>query len=135
MKIWPINHKLWVLNLSPETKLEFSTLHTHFIKCHHSSPLFLLGETIFLKAASWSLRGYQVPSYKVIFSFSRILIICPLNAGLSMNGIHSHLHAPTHASIYLDMLLLNVQNFTWQVKHKPTHNKCALPFVEIHCIT
>ena len=30
--------------------------------------------------------------------------------GLSMNSVRLHLHAPTHASIYLDVLLSHVQN-------------------------
>ena len=32
--------------------------------------------------------------------------------GLSMNGMQPHLHAPTHASIYLGVLALHVQDFT-----------------------
>ena len=70
------------------------------------------------------------------------------NSGLSMNGVQSHLHVPTHASIYLDMLLLQIQTFTWQVNCKPTLQQlCSVillqiihlqlhvefPFVEIHC--
>ena len=31
-------------------------------------------------------------------------------ADLSMNGVQSHSHAPTHASIYLDVLSSRVQN-------------------------
>ena len=31
-------------------------------------------------------------------------------AGLSMNGVRSHWHAPTHASIYLGVLSWHVQN-------------------------
>ena len=31
--------------------------------------------------------------------------------GLSMNDVQLHSHAPTHASIYLGMLLSHVQNF------------------------
>ena len=65
-----------------------------------------------------------------------------------MNGVQSHLHVPTHASIYLDMLLLQIQTFTWQVNCKPTLQQlCSVillqiihlqlyvefPFVEIHC--
>ena len=49
-----------------------------------------------------------------------------------MNGMQSHLHTPTYASIYLDMLFqchcativllscYHMQNFTWQVNHMPT---------------
>ena len=32
-------------------------------------------------------------------------------AGMSMNGMQSHLHVPTRPSIYLGVLLLQVQNF------------------------
>ena len=31
--------------------------------------------------------------------------------GLSMNGVRWHLHTPTHASIYLGMSSLHMQNF------------------------
>ena len=31
--------------------------------------------------------------------------------GLSMNDVQLHSHAPTHASIYLGMLLSHMQNF------------------------
>ena len=34
-----------------------------------------------------------------------------IKAGLSMNGMQSHSHMPTHDSIYLGMLLSHVQNF------------------------
>ena len=37
-----------------------------------------------------------------------------------MNGMRSHSHAPTHASIYLAVLLLHVQNFIWRVHRTPT---------------
>ena len=40
--------------------------------------------------------------------------------GLSMNGMQSHSHAPTHTSIYLGMLLSHVQNFIWVVSCTPT---------------
>ena len=33
------------------------------------------------------------------------------SAGMSMNGVRSHLHAPLHIIIYLGVLLLLVQNF------------------------
>ena len=36
--------------------------------------------------------------------------------GLTINGVWSHLHMPTHASFYLGVLLSHVQNFTWEVK-------------------
>ena len=36
--------------------------------------------------------------------------------GLSVNGVQSHSHAPTHTSIYLGMLSSHVQKFMWQVK-------------------
>ena len=39
-----------------------------------------------------------------------------------MNGVQLRLHLPRHASIYLDMLLLHVQNLIWQV------NKSVLQF-------
>ena len=39
---------------------------------------------------------------------------------LSRNDVWSHSHAPTHVSIYLDMLLPHVQNFIWQVNSTPT---------------
>ena len=48
-----------------------------------------------------------------------------IKAGLSMNGMQSHSHLPTHDSIYLGMLLLHVQNFIWQVNHMQHFNKCV----------
>ena len=32
-----------------------------------------------------------------------------------MNGLQLHSHAPTHASIYLGVLLLRLQIFIWQI--------------------
>ena len=63
------------------------------------------------------------------------------DTGLSMNSMWSHLHVPTHPSIYLGMLLLHVQKFIWWVLHYPFKNNsfatsCQVKFrfVEIHCI-
>ena len=41
-------------------------------------------------------------------------------SGLSMNGVQLHLHVATYASIYLGVLSLHVQNFTWQVNSMST---------------
>ena len=48
------------------------------------------------------------------------------NAGLSMNGMQSHLHVPTRASIYLGMLLSQVQNFIWRVEKFILHFSCCI---------
>ena len=37
-----------------------------------------------------------------------------------MNGMQSYSHMPTHASIYLSVLLSHVQNFIWQVNCTPS---------------
>ena len=73
MKTWPINHILWVLNLIAETKFKFSTLYTHFIKCHHCTSLppppprhFCCENNSFLKAVPWFLRVIKSPLYKVL---------------------------------------------------------------------
>ena len=58
-----------------------------------------------------------------------------------MNGVLLHLHAATHSSIYLGMLLLHVQNVQvclvvlWQKIHLQLHEwKWALQFlVDINC--
>ena len=50
-------------------------------------------------------------------------------AGLSINGMWSQLHVQTHASIYLGVLLLHVQNFIiWWVNHTPTLQRTHLSF-------
>ena len=66
-----------------------------------------------------------------------------------MNGVRSHSHAPTHASIYLGVRSSHVQNCICQVDRTPTlQQACSVnllqiihlqldvefPFVEIHCI-
>ena len=49
--------------------------------------------------------------------------------GLSI-GVWSHLHTPTHASIYLVVLLSHMQNFIWQVNHMPTIQQvCSVIFL------
>ena len=46
-----------------------------------------------------------------------------------MNDMQSHLHTPTHASIYLGMLLSHMQNFIWRVNHMPMLQQvCCYPF-------
>ena len=66
-----------------------------------------------------------------------------------MNGMQLHSHLPTHASIYLAVLLSHVQNFIRRVNRTPTLQQvCSVialqilhlqlhvefPFVEILCI-
>ena len=41
-------------------------------------------------------------------------------SGLSMNGVQSHSHIPTHTSLYLGVLSLHMHNFLWRVNGKPT---------------
>ena len=45
---------------------------------------------------------------------------CSRIPNLSINGVQSHLHTPTHASIYLGMLSSLMQNLIWWVNHTPT---------------
>ena len=69
-------------------------------------------------------------------------------SGLSMKGVQLHSHVPTHTIIYLGVLLLHVQDFTWWVNCKPAlqqmysvillqiiHLQLQVEFlfVEIHC--
>ena len=66
----------------------------------------------FLKRISWLI---------VLNAFWRSVNIIPVNrTSLSMNSVQSHLHVPTHASVYLGMLLSHVQNFILWVNHMPT---------------
>ena len=51
----------------------------------------------------------------VFFTFLKLY-----KAGLSMNSVRLHLHAPAHASIYLGVLSSHVQDFIWQVNCTPT---------------
>ena len=71
----------------------------------------------------WSLSKYKV------------LINTPSNigknhiTGLSINGVRSHWHLTTHASIYSGVLLLLVENFICQVNPSPAFQwVCFYPF-------
>ena len=56
------------------------------------------------------LSDNNIDIFKTCFFFALMIPMqCP--AGLSMNSVRLHSHAPTHISIYLGMLLLHVQNF------------------------
>ena len=86
-----------------------------------------------------------------VCSLSSSSVLVLVSPGLSVNGMQLHSHIPTHASIYLDVQSLHVQNFIWRVNSMPTlqkvcsvnllqiiylplHIKLNFPFVEIHCI-
>ena len=65
------------------------------------------------------LSDNNIDNFKTCFFFA-LMIPMQCLAGLSMNSVRSHSHAPTHINIYLGMLLLHVQNFIWQVNCTPT---------------
>ena len=54
---------------------------------------------------------------------------------LSMNGEQLHLYLPTHASIYLGVLLMHMQNLIWQVNFTPTLRQvCSVILLQIICL-
>ena len=45
-----------------------------------------------------------------------------------MNGVRSHSHVSTHASIYLDVVSSDVQNFTYDESITRQHSAAKNPF-------
>ena len=102
------------LNINSSVKLFIN----NFGSCFFSRLLYfsMKDELVrfFLCTSGWWVFLYP---FKPIFD-------CPSDilhvSGLSMNGMQSHLHVPIHASIYLGVPLLQVQNFIWRFNCMPT---------------
>ena len=82
----------------------------------YADDLVLIAETFDFLMEKLKLRKDDIKNEGLHVNMGKTkLMICvedlDTKSGLSMNGMGSHLHAPTHASIYMGMLLLLMQNF------------------------
>ena len=104
-------------------------LFLNFFACESCFGLFTKiikesGNSFWCTLSAWFFHK-NVP-YLILYRWTKFQCHRPVN------GVRSHLHTPTHTSIYLGMLLLHVRNFIWPVNSMSTLQQvCSVILLQI----